>query len=221
MVVVDGVYSMEGSLSDLPGMLRVSRTYGAALVVDDAHAVGVMGPNGEGAAAHWGLTDEVDIITGTFSKSLASIGGFVAASAPVIQYLKHHSRPLIFSASLPPASTAGTLAALEIIRDEPERRLRLWENARRLMEGFRTLGFDIGPTESPIVPILVGPFNETMIFWQKLFDLGVFTNPVIPPAVPSQACRLRTSVMATHTAEQIDYCLDACEKIGREMGVIE
>ena len=220
MVVVDGVYSMEGSLANLPEFLRVSRKHDAALVVDDAHAVGVMGPNGEGAAAHWNLTDQVDVITGTFSKSLASIGGFVAASAPVIQYLKHHSRPLIFSASLPPASTAGTLAALEVLRAEPERRVRLWENARRLMEGFRSLGFDIGPTESPIVPILVGPFNETMIFWQKLFDAGVFTNPVVPPAVPGHACRLRTSTMATHTPEQIDFCLDACERIGRELGVI-
>jgi len=220
MVVVDGVYSMEGSLANLPEFLRVSRKHGAALIVDDAHAVGVMGPNGEGAAAHWNLTDEVDIITGTFSKSLASIGGFVAASKTVIEFLKHTSRPLIFSASLPPASTAGTLAALEILRTEPERRERLWANAKRLMEGFRSLGFDIGPTESPIVPILIGPTAETLIFWGKLFDAGVFTNPVIPPAVPQHACRLRTSTMATHTPDQIDFCLDACERIGREMGVI-
>jgi 8-amino-7-oxononanoate synthase len=220
LIIVDGVYSMEGSLSDVPGLLRVARKHGAALTIDDAHAIGVMGPKGEGVAAHYGLTDDVDIITGTFSKSLASIGGFVAASASVIQYLKHHSRPLIFSASLPPASTAGTLAALEVLKSDPDRRLRLWENTRRLQAGFRSLGFDIGPTETPIVPILVGPINETLIFWQKLFDAGVFTNPVIPPAVPASACRLRTSAMATHSPEEIDFCLDACEKIGREMGVI-
>jgi 7-keto-8-aminopelargonate synthetase-like enzyme len=220
LIMVDGVYSMEGSISDLPGLLSLAHKYGAALAVDDAHAIGVVGPGGDGTAAHFGLTNDVDIITGTFSKSLASIGGFVAAAEPVVHYLKHHSRPLIFSASLPPASTAGTLAALEIIKEEPERRLRLWENTRRLQEGFRHLGFDIGPTQTPIVPILVGTLDMTLLFWRKLFDAGVFTNPVIPPAVPSSGCRLRTSAMATHTPEQIDSCLDACEKIGRELGCI-
>ena len=143
-----------------------------------------------------------------------------SGSENVIHYLKHHSRPLIFSASLPPASTAGTLAALEVIRSEPERRLRLMENTRRLQEGFRLLGFDIGPTSTPIVPVLVGTLDRTFVFWRKLFDAGVFTNPVIPPAVPASACRLRTSLMATHTAEQIDYCLEIFEKVGRDLGVI-
>jgi 7-keto-8-aminopelargonate synthetase-like enzyme len=211
---------MEGNISNVPGLLRVARKYGAALALDDAHAIGVVGPNGDGTAAHFGLTQEVDIITGTFSKSLASIGGFVAGDESVIHYLRHHSRPLIFSASLPPASTAGTLAALEVLQQEPERREQLWANTMRLQQGFRYLGFDIGPTKTPIVPVLVGTLERTFLFWRKLFDAGVFTNPVVPPAVPAAECRLRTSLMATHTPEQIDRCLDAFEKIGRELGVI-
>lgn len=220
LVMVDGVYSMEGSIADLPGLLRVARRHRAVLAVDDAHAIGVMGPNGEGTAAHFGLTDEIDVICGTFSKSLASIGGYVASSETVVHYLKHNSRPLMFSASLPPASTAGILAALHVIRDEPERRQRLWDNTRRLQDGFRSLGFDIGPTKTPIVPVLIGTLDRTFRFWRELFDRGVFTNPVAPPAVPASACRLRTSLMATHTPEQIDFCLDAFATVGRELGVI-
>jgi 8-amino-7-oxononanoate synthase len=220
MIMVDGVYSMEGNIADLPGLLRLAHRYGAVLAVDDAHAIGVVGPNGNGTAAHFGLTDEVEIITGTFSKSLASIGGFVAADESIIHYLRHHSRPLIFSASLPPASTAGTLAALEIIREEPERRERLWKNTRILQEGFRQLGFDIGATATPIVPVLTGPLEKTFLFWRRLFDAGVFTNPVVPPAVPPAECRLRTSLMATHTDEQIDAALETFAKIGRELAVI-
>jgi len=220
LIVVDGVYSMEGAISDLPGLLRVARRHGAALAVDDAHAIGVLGASGNGTAAHFGVTADVEIITGTFSKSLASIGGFVAADESTIHYLRHHSRPLIFSASLPPASTAGTLAALGIIGEEPERRRRLWDNTRRLQEGFRFLGFDIGPTKTPIVPVLIGTLENTFRFWRKLFDAGIFTNPVVPPAVPADECRLRTSLMATHTDAQIDFALEAFEKIGHELGVI-
>ena len=166
------------------------------------------------------MTDEVDIIAGTFSKSLASIGGFVAARSNVIDYLRHHCRPLIFTASLPPANTAGVLAALEVMQQEPERRETLWANTRRLQAGFRELGFDIGPTETPIIPVLIGPLDTTFIMWRKLFDAGVFTNPVAPPAVPPAQCRIRTSVMATHTFDQIDFSLEAFAKIGRELGVI-
>jgi 8-amino-7-oxononanoate synthase len=220
LIIVDGVFSMEGTISDLPGLVKIARRQGAALAVDDAHAVGVMGPSGEGTPAHFGLTDEVDVITGTFSKSLASIGGFVAGSESVINYLKHHSRPLIFTASLPPASTAAVLAGLKVLQRERERREKLWTNAWRIQEGFRSLGFDIGDSQTPIVPVLVGTLERTFLFWRRLFDAGVFTNPVIPPAVPPEACRLRTSVMATHTADQIDECLDAFAKIGRELGVI-
>jgi 8-amino-7-oxononanoate synthase len=220
MIIVDGVYSMEGNIADVPGLLRIARRYGSALALDDAHALGVLGPNGDGTAAHFGLTDEVDIIAGTFSKSLASIGGFVAGSESVIHYLKHNCRPLIFTASLPPANTAGVLAALEVLQREPERRDMLWANTRRLHEGFRSLGFDIGPTETPIVPVLIGPLEKTFLMWRRLFDAGVFTNPVAPPAVPPTQCRLRTSLMATHTFEQIDFAVEQFARIGRDLGVI-
>jgi 7-keto-8-aminopelargonate synthetase-like enzyme len=180
----------------------------------------VLGPNGQGTAAHFDVTDDVDVIVGTFSKSLASIGGFVAGSDTVIHYLKHNARPLIFTAALPPSNTAGVLAALEVMRREPDRRARLWENTRRLQAGLRDIGFDIGPTQTPIVPVLIGPLEKTFVFWKQLFDAGVFTNPVVPPAVPPSQCRLRTSVMATHTAEQIDRALDSFAQIGKALGVI-
>src|SRR5213594_2804166 len=220
MVIVDGIYSMEGDIADVPGLLRVCQKYGAALAIDDAHSVGVLGPNGQGTAAHYDLVDEVDLIVGTFSKSLASIGGFAAGSENVIHYLRHHSRPLIFTAALPPSSTAGVLAALHVMQREPERREQLWRNTRRLQEGMRSLGFDIGPTETPIIPVLIGPLEKTFLFWRQLFDAGVFTNPVVPPAVPPSQCRLRTSLMATHTAEQIDLALEVFGRLGKELGVI-
>lgn len=220
MIIVDGVYSMEGDIADVAGLAQVARKHGAALAIDDAHSLGVLGPKGDGTAAHFGLTDEVDVIAGTFSKSLASIGGFVAGSSNVIDFLRHTCRPLIFTASLPPANTAGVLAALQVMQQEPERREALWANTRRLQEGFRQLGFDIGPTETPIVPVLIGPMDTTFLMWRRLFDAGVFTNPVAPPAVPPSQCRLRTSLMATHTFDQIDFALEAFAKIGRELNVI-
>ena len=211
---------MEGDIADVPALLKLCQKYGAALALDDAHSVGVLGPKGDGTAAHFGLQDDVDIIVGTFSKSLASIGGFVAASESIIHFLKHNSRPLIFTASLPPANTAGVLAALEVMIAEPERRERLWQNTRRLHEGFKTLGFEIGPTQTPIIPVLIGGMEQTFTFWRKLFDAGVFTNPVVPPAVQPSECRLRTSLMATHTPDQIDSALDTFARLGKEMGVI-
>src|SRR5436305_148175 len=220
MVIVDGVYSMEGDIADVPNLLKIAQKYGAALALDDAHAVGVLGPRGDGTAAHFGLTDEVDIIVGTFSKSLASIGGFAAGSESVIHFLKHNSRPLIFTAALPPANTAGVLAALDVMIAEPERRDRLWENTRRLHDGPRSLGLDIGPSQTPIVPVLIGPLEKTFLFWRKLFEAGVFTNPVVPPAVPPSHCRLRTSLMATHTSQQIDHALEVFARLGKELGVI-
>jgi len=220
MIIVDGVYSMEGDIANVPELVRIAKKFGVALALDDAHSIGVLGPNGDGTAAHFGLTEEVDLIAGTFSKSLASIGGFVAGTESVIHYLKHHSRPLIFTASLPPSNTAGVLAALEVIKSEPERRENLWANTRRLHDGFRQLGYDIGETETPIVPVLIGPLEKTFVFWRKLFDAGVFTNPVAPPAVPPSQCRLRTSLMATHSFDQIDFCLEQFASIGRELGVI-
>jgi len=220
MIVVDGVYSMEGDIADLPHLVPIAQKHGVALAVDDAHSVGVLGAGGAGTAQHFNMTAEVDLIVGTFSKSLASIGGFVAGDEYIIHYLKHHCRPLIFTAALPASNTAGVLAALEILRSEPERRVALWDNTKRLQEGLRSLGYDIGPSQTPIVPVLVGPLEKTFVFWRKLFDAGVFTNPVVPPAVPPSQCRLRTSLMATHTAEQIDFALDAFGQIGRALGVI-
>ena len=220
MIVVDGVYSMEGDIADLPGLAKIAQKHGSALVVDDAHSVGVLGPGGDGTAAHFGMTDEVDLIVGTFSKSLASIGGFAAGDESVIHFLRHNSRPMIFTAALPPSNTAGVLAALHVMRREPERRATLWANTRRLQEGLRCLGFDIGSTETPIVPVLIGPFEKTLVLWRALFDAGVFTNPVVPPAVPPSQSRLRTSVMATHTPEQIDRVLDTFARLGKELGVI-
>jgi len=220
MIIVDGVYSMEGNIADLPNLVPLAHRHGAALAVDDAHSIGVLGPRGAGTADHFGVTVEVDIIAGTFSKSLASIGGYVAGDEYVIHYLKHHARPMIFTAALPASNTAGVLAALQILQSEPERRVALWDNTHRLQAGLRGMGYDIGPTQTPIIPVLIGPMDKTFIFWRKLFDAGVFTNPVVPPAVPPSQCRLRTSLMATHTADQVDFALEAFRKIGRELGVI-
>lgn len=220
LIAVDGVYSMEGDIADLPALVELRREYGTAILVDDAHAVGVLGETGAGTAEHWGLTHEVDLILGTFSKSFASIGGFCAGRRDVIDYLRHNARALIFSASMPPASAATVLKGLEIIRSEPERRARLWRNTYKMMEGFRSIGFDIGPTETPIVPILIGPMEKTFRFWRALFEAGVFTNPVVPPAVPEGGCRLRTSYMATHTDDELDFVLEQVERVGKKLGVV-
>lgn len=220
MIIVDGVYSMDGVIANVPGLVAAAKKHGAVLALDDAHSIGVLGPRGDGTAAHFGVVDDVDVIAGTFSKSFASVGGFVAGSRQVVHYLKHHSRPFVFSAALPPASTASVHAALEVIRTEPERRQRLWANTERWQDGLRDLGFDIGETETPIVPVMIGPMEKTFLFWRELFDAGVFTNPVAPPAVPASQCRLRTSLMATHSFDQIDRSLEAFERIGRRLDVI-
>ena len=220
LIAVDGVYSMEGDLADLPSLIETAQEFGAGLLVDDAHSVGVLGSTGAGTAEHFGVTEDVDLILGTFSKSFASIGGFCAASAEIIEYLRNHARALIFSASMPPSAVATVLKALEIIRTEPQRRERLWKNTHKMMEGFRSIGFDIGPTETPIVPILIGPMDKTFQFWRALFDEGVFTNPVVAPAVPEGSCRIRTSYMATHTEEQLDFVLDRVEHIARKLQVV-
>lgn len=220
LVVVDGVYSMEGDIVNLPDLVPLVKGYDAALLVDDAHSLGVLGPNGEGTAAHWGMTDDVDLITGTFSKSLASIGGFVAGDDLVIDFLRFHARTEIFSASMPPSAVATVRAALEIIRTEPDRRERLWRNTKRMMAELTAIGFDIGPTETPIIPIFIGPMDLTFRIWREVIDAGVFTNPVVPPAVPEGGCRLRTSFMATHTDEQLDFVLEVLEKAGKKFGVL-
>jgi 8-amino-7-oxononanoate synthase len=220
MIAVDGVYSMEGDIANLPELVKLREEFDAALFVDDAHAIGVIGPKGAGTADYWGLTDQTDLIAGTFSKSFASIGGFCAGTAEIIDYLRNNARALIFSASMPPAAVATVLKALEIIKTEPERRERLWKNTHKMMEGFRSLGFDIGPTETPIVPILVGPMEKTFLFWRALFDAGIFTNPVVPPAVPEGSCRLRTSYMATHTDDQLDFVLEQVERLAKQLDII-
>lgn len=220
LVVVDGVFSMEGDLADLPAIIPVVEKFGARLMVDEAHSIGVMGPTGAGTHEHFGVTRKVDLLMGTFSKSFASIGGFAAGDEQVIHYIKHHARTLIFSASLPPYAVATVQKCVEIIREEPERRTRLWDNARRLKDGLVSMGFDVGTCCTPIVPIIVGSTERTFMFWKELFQAGVFTNPVIAPAVPEKSCRIRTSLMATHTIEQIDRALEIIRKAGKKAGII-
>jgi 8-amino-7-oxononanoate synthase len=220
LIVTDGIFSREGTIVDLPAITALAEFYGAEVLVDDAHAFGVLGEAGGGTAQHFGLEDRVSLIMATFSKSLASIGGVVAGPEDVIHYIKHHARPLIFSASNPPASVAAVLAALDVIEAEPERREQLWRNTRRMQEGLRSLGYDIGMSETPIVPVQIGELERMLEFWKVIFDAGVFTNPVTPPAVPEHSCRLRISLMATHTDAHIDFVLDAFASAGKRMAVI-
>jgi 8-amino-7-oxononanoate synthase len=220
LVVVDGVYSMEGDIAPLPSIVKLCKKYGARLMVDDAHGVGVLGKTGRGTAEHFGLEKEVDIIMGTYSKSMASIGGFVTANEDVIHYIKHTSRPLIFSASPPPASVASVIAALDVIDQEPERRERLWHNTSKMMKAFKKMGFDTGVAETPIIPLLMGEMDRAFTMWKTLSDEGVFVNPVAPPATPPGRCLIRTSYMATHTDEMLDKVLVILEKAGKKLGII-
>lgn len=220
LVVVDGVYSMEGDIAPLPDIVPLCKRYGARLMVDDAHGVGVLGRTGRGTAEHFGMENEVDIIMGTYSKSLASIGGFVVAGEDVIHFMKHHSRPLIFSASPPPASVAAVIAALDIIDTEPKRRERLWHNTDKMMKAFKEMGFDTGASKTPIIPLVMGEMERAFMMWKTLKDQGVFVNPVVPPAVPQGRCMIRTSYMATHTDEMLDRVLGILEKAGKKLGVI-
>jgi len=220
LIVTDGIFSMEGTICDLPKIVALAEFYGAEVLVDDAHSFGVLGEFGGGTAQHFGLENRVSLIMATFSKSLASIGGVIAGPEDVIHYLKHHARSLIFSASMPPASIGGVLAALEVIAEEPERREALWRNTRRMQEGLRSLGYDIGESNTPIIPVLIGELDRMLVFWKELFDAGVFTNPVTPPAVPENSCRLRIYCMATHTDEHNDFVLDAFASLGKRMAAI-
>ena len=218
MIIVDGIFSMEGDIVKLPEIVDLAKKYNAEIVVDDAHSVGVIGENGSGTASHFGLTDEVDFIVGTFSKSLASLGGFVAADKLSIEFMKHHARSLVFSASIPPASAASALAALQIMQDEPERIAKLWENTNYAINSLKALGFEIGDTESPIIPIYVRDNEKTFQVTQYLIENGVFVNPVISPAVKSDSSLIRFSLMATHTHEQIDIALDKLVDARRVIG---
>jgi len=209
LVITDGVFSMEGTIVDLPRLFAVTREHGAQLLVDEAHALGVLGDNGAGTARHFGMEQDVDLVLATFSKSLASVGGVVAGPTKAISWIRHHARALIFTASMPPASLAGVLAALDVMRDEPERRERLWHNTRRVAAGLRALGFEIGAAETPIIPVLAGDMWRAMGMWRALFDAGVFTHPIVPPAVAPDGCRIRVSMSAEHSDEQVDRVLDA------------
>ncbi len=220
LIVVDGVFSMEGDIANLPEICQVVKDTDTRLMVDDAHSIGVLGPDGNGTAAHFGLTDDVDLIMGTFSKSLGAVGGFIAGEADVIDYLKHHTRSFIFTASLPPSVVASTRAALKIIRAEPERRERLWEIGEYMRKEFQRLGFDTSSSETPVIPIVVGDNMKTFLFWKRLFEEDIYTNAVVSPAVPSNSSRLRTSYIATHTQEQLDYVLEKFEEIGKELDII-
>jgi 7-keto-8-aminopelargonate synthetase-like enzyme len=221
LVIVDGVYSMGGDIAPLPEIVRMCKQYGARLYVDDAHSLGVLGPQGRGTAAHFGLTDDVDMIMGTFSKSFASIGGFVAGDADIMEWVKHGARSFIFSASITPAQLAAALAALEIMQSEPERIERLWQVTRKMHEGYRSMGFNIGPSETPVIPIVIGDELKTQLAWKMLFEAGIYTNAVFPPAVPPSKSLLRTSYMATHTDAQLDFVLEAFYQVGKELDLFD
>jgi 8-amino-7-oxononanoate synthase len=220
LIVVDGVFSMEGDLADLPRIVELKKKFNARLMVDDAHGIGVMGAKGRGTAEHFGLEEETDLVMGTFSKSLATVGGFVAGDRQVIDYIKHNARSLIFSAAPPPASVASVIKALDIIEREPERRHRLWENTDYMKYEFSSMGFDTGESESPVIPLVVGEDMAAFKMTIRLQEEGVFANPVVSPAVPQGRAMMRTSYMATHTREHLDRALEAFRKVGREMGVI-
>lgn len=219
LVVVDGVYSMGGDIAPLPGILQVCKRYGARVMIDDAHGIGVTG-GGRGTAAHYGLTDEVDLIMGTFSKSFASIGGFIAGTAEVVHYIQHNARALIFSAALPAPNVVAVLKALEIIESEPQHVKSLWENADYMRDGLRNLGYNVGNSNTPIIPVIIGEDYRTMLSWHALIHEGVYTNPVGPPGVPPNQSLLRTSYMATHRREHLDRALAAFEIVGNNLDLI-
>ena len=219
LLVVDGLFSMEGDIAPLPELVPLCKTYGVRLMVDDAHAMGVLG-GGRGTAAHFGMTEDVDLIMSTFSKSFASLGGFIAGDADVVDYIKHQARSLIFSASIPPSNAAAALAALEVMREEPERVIRVNQIADKMRMEYRRLGFDIGDSVTPVIPIIIGDDDLTFLTWKLLFENGVFVNPVISPAVSPGRQLLRTSYMATHTDEQLEQVLEIFSRVGKELGLI-
>lgn len=219
LLIVDGLYSMEGDLAPVPELAKLAKKYGVRFMVDDAHGMGVLG-KGHGTVAHFNATEDVDLIMSTFSKSFASLGGFIAGDALTVDYIKHNARSLIFSASIPPANTAAALAALHVMRDEPERCQRVLDIAEYMRKGYKSLGFDIGKSETPVVPIIIGDDELTFKFWKMLFDNGVFVNPVVSPAVSQGHQLLRTSYMATHTDAQMDEVLSVFARVGKEIGII-
>jgi 8-amino-7-oxononanoate synthase len=219
LIAVDGIFSMEGDIVKLPEIVQLAEEFGANIMVDDAHSLGVIGEKGAGTASHFGLTEDVDLIMGTFSKSLASLGGFIASDFATIDYLKHRARSLMFSASMPPGAVASVIAALDIIESEPERIQKLWDNTNYAHKLLVDEGFDLGPTESPILPIYVRDNEKTFLVTKYLQNSGVFVNPVVSPAVPSDSSLLRFSLMATHTFAQIEEAIEKINKVFKEVGV--
>ncbi len=220
LIVTDGVFSMEGDIVKLPELKRLAEKYGAAVYLDEAHSIGTIGRTGRGTTEHYGDPRLTDLLMCTFSKSFASIGGFVAGDAPVIDYIKHFARPLIFTASMPPANIAAAMASLKIIEEEPHHVQRLQAIAARMLKSYRDLGYDIGLAETPIIPLIVGPMDKTFALWRAFLDGGVYTNPVVPPATPPNRCLIRTSYMATHTDQDLDRILEIAGEAGRKLGII-
>ena len=219
LIVTDGVFSMSGKIAQVPELLDLAHEFDAALMLDDAHAIGVIGPGGRGSAAYHGLSDQVDLITGTFSKSFSSLGGFAVGSEEVIEYIRHNASSHIFSASMPPATVATVLKCLEILQEEPERLERLWEISHYMRQGFREAGFDVWTSEAPIIPVVIGDMTTCFQFWRDLLEEGVFVNAVVPPAVPKGQALMRTSYMATHTDDELDFILNAFRRIGKKYGI--
>ena len=220
LIVVDGVFSMEGDVADLPGIIKLAKKYQSRIMVDDAHGLGVMGTNGRGTCEHFGVEDEVDVVMGTFSKSFASLGGFVAANKKVVSYIKHSARALIFSASITPASVATVLATLDIIETEPDRRARLWEITNKMKSSFQAMGYNTGPSATPIIPLMIFDDEKAFTLWRSLREHGIFANPVIYPAVPQGQSLIRTSYSATHSDEELDYVLECFRQSGKALGLI-
>ena len=222
LIIVDGVFSMEGDICNLPEIVRLAKKYGARTIVDDAHASGILGKTGRGTCEHFGLDHkDIDLVVGTCSKTFATVGGFVVGDADIIHYIRHAARSQIFSAAMTPPAVASISKALDLIWTDMSRKDKLWANSRRLKEGFIKLGFDVGATETPIVPVFVGQMEDCFKMWRATFDGGIFTTPVIPPAVPPNKCMIRTTLMATHTDEQIDKILHVFGAAGKAIGIIK
>lgn len=221
LIVTDGIFSMEGDIVKMKELVELSKKYPSRVMVDDAHSLGVLGPHGNGTAAHFGVTKDVDLIMGTFSKSLGCVGGFIAGEKKVIEYIKHHSRQIIFTASLPPSNVASVMTALELVKSEPERRAQLWENTEFVRKGLQDMGYDTGESTTPVIPVLIGKDSKTFQVWKELMEAGVYTNPVVAPATPPGRGLLRTSYMATHTKKQLEFCLDMFEKVGKKAKVLK
>ncbi|MDR1195630.1 MAG: aminotransferase class I/II-fold pyridoxal phosphate-dependent enzyme [Endomicrobium sp.] len=220
LIVVDGVFSMEGDIANLPEISKLAKKYGARVFVDDAHSLGVIGKDGRGTGSHFNMEEDVDVVMATASKSLASIGGFIASKKEVTDYIKHVARPMIFTASLPPACVGAIDAAMDLVVQEPERRKKLMENSKKMKAAFQSMGYETNNSESPIIPLTVGSDLTVFKMWRMLFDEGVFASPVVTPAVPEGQAIIRTSYMATHTDEHLDFILDKFSKVGKALGVI-